>query len=58
MTQYLRAVNAKVGDELVFTRDDNASFKLDLARASRATPLVNEEGILVLSGGWTIIKTR
>jgi hypothetical protein len=58
MTQYLRSIAARVGDELVFSVDENASYVLDLIRASRSTPPFNEEGILVLSGGWTVINTR
>ena len=58
MTQYLRSINARVGDELVFSVDDNSSYVLDLVRASRSTALVNEDGVLVLSGGWTVINTR
>ena len=58
MTQYLRSINAHVGDELVFSVDENSSYVLDLVRASRSTALVNEDGVLVLSGGWTVINTR
>lgn len=58
MTQYLRSINARVGDELVFSVDENSSYVLDLVRASRSTALVNEDGVLVLSGGWTVINTR
>jgi len=58
MTKYLRSTNANAGDELVFSVNENHSYILDLVRASRTSELVNEDGVLVLSGGWTVINTR
>ena len=58
MTQYLRSIQARVGDELVFSADENASYVVNLARAGRTMPLVNDEGTLVLGGGWTVINIR
>lgn len=58
MTKYLRAANAKAGDVLVFSKDADDSFRVRLQRASRETPLVNDDDVLVLSGGWTVINRQ
>lgn len=58
MTKYLRSIDARIGDELVFSTDDNASYEVDLVRASRSADLINVDGCLVLSGGWTVINTN
>lgn len=54
MTKYLRAVGAKVGDDLVFSKDENGSFYIDCARASGSSDL-NEDGVLILGSGWKVI---
>lgn len=57
MTRYLRAVNAKAGDELVFSKDGNGSVEIDCVR-TRPHALLPEDGaVLVLGGGWKIITT-
>jgi hypothetical protein len=56
MTGYLRAVDAKVGDEIVFTRDANASYVIDLVRLSTTSTQHGDDGVLVLSGGWKVIN--
>lgn len=58
MTKYLRSISAHVGDEIVFSTDENASYILDIARKPRGAPLLNEDGFLVLGGGWTVINTH
>ncbi len=58
MTKYLRAADAKVGDELIFTRDDNGSYVIDLARMPAASTPISTDGVLVLSGGWKVIRIR
>lgn len=58
MTQYLRAVNSKVGDDLIFSKDENGSIFVECARASFNKPLTNEQGVLILGGGWKIINTN
>lgn len=58
MTQYLRAIDAKVDDELVFSRDENASYEIDIIRANRASSLSLDGDTLVLGGGWTVVQTR
>jgi len=55
MTQFLRAIDAKVDDELVFSRDENASFVIDINRSSTSSKLKIDGNTLILSGGWTII---
>ena len=58
MTQYLRATGAKVGDDLVFSKDENASYTVDLVRSSTTSNSISSNGMLVLSGGWKVINTR
>lgn len=57
MTAYLRAISAHPGDELRFTRDENASYNIELIRAGGDASSLQGE-TLVLSGGWKIINTR
>ncbi len=55
MTTYLRAVNARAGDELAFTKDENGSIVLECVRAGSASS--DDDGdVLVLSGGWKIVE--
>lgn len=54
MTKYLRAINAKEGDEIVFARDENASYTLELVRSGSSSQL--DDDVLVLSGGWKIVN--
>ena len=56
MTKYLRAVDAKVDDELVFQMDENGSIFVHCNRNNAGTTGMNEEGVLVLGGGWKIIN--
>lgn len=56
MTKYLRSINAKVNDELVFSKDENGSIFIRIFRDEKISIPLNEN-ILVLSGGWKIIKT-
>lgn len=58
MTQYLRAAGAKVGDDLVFSKDEYASYTVDLVRCSSASNSISSGGVLILSGGWKIINNR
>jgi hypothetical protein len=55
MTKYLRATGARVGDELVFSKNEEASILVDLQR-SRSPASVDELGTLVLGSGWRIIN--
>ena len=55
MTRYLRSKNAKVGDELVFSRDTEGRL---LVMCSRASKVNDEGGVLRLSGGWKIIQLK
>ena len=57
MTQYLRAIDSKVGDDLVFSKDENDSIFVDCVRAESNKATVNDQGVLVLGGGWKIINT-
>ena len=56
MTKYLRSANAKTGDTLIFVKDEDASYKIELKRTSKKDDLLNTDGALVLSGGWTVIN--
>lgn len=55
MTRYLRSVNARAGDELVFTKDSSGSISVELLRAGR-TPVDTGEGVVVLGNGWKYIN--
>lgn len=57
MTKFFRSINAKIGDELVFSRDTNVSYVVQLVRLSASTSLqAQDAGTLVLSGGWKVIN--
>lgn len=58
MTEYLRAIGAKGDDELVFSRDENASYEVDILRANREGESSMYGDTLVLGSGWTVIQTR
>lgn len=58
MTRYLRQSGAKAGDDLVFSRDEDSSYTVDLIRETAAKNSASGEGILILSGGWKIINVR
>ncbi len=55
MTAYLRECGARVGDEIVLSRNEDASYLIDLAR-SNSQSFVDGEDTIVLSGGWKISK--
>lgn len=56
MTKYLRAIDAKEGDELLFSKDDNGSIFIECIRNNINQVGLNNEGVLVLGGGWKIIN--
>jgi hypothetical protein len=56
MTKYLRAAAAKAGDELIFAKDKNASYVVDIARSSPSSTSLSPDGVLILSGGWKVIN--
>ncbi len=58
MTQYLRASNAKVGDEVLFSLNDDHSYELAIVRAKDLSTIVRDDGVLVLSGGWKIVSSK
>jgi hypothetical protein len=58
MTKFMRAINAKVGDSLIFSRDENDSFEVDIIRENNGTTLTTDGDTLILSGGWTVIQAR
>lgn len=55
MTGYLRAIDAKIDDDLVFTLDENSSFEVDIVRANRISSYTMDGDTLVLGGGWTVV---
>jgi Restriction endonuclease EcoRII, N-terminal len=57
MTGFLKAIDAKVDDELIFSRDENASFEVDILRANRASSYKMDGDTLVLGGGWTVVSS-
>lgn len=59
MTKFFRSINAKVGDELVFSRDPNLSYLVKLVRATAigsSAAHARDDSVLVLSGGWKVIN--
>jgi hypothetical protein len=56
MTHYLRAINARAEDELVFEKDEDGSIVIDLVRAGGHTAAATANGVLVLRGGWRRIN--
>lgn len=57
MTGYLRAIDAKIDDELVFTLDENSSFEVDICRANRVNSYTMDGDTLVLGGGWIVVTS-
>ncbi|WP_369039551.1 EcoRII N-terminal effector-binding domain-containing protein [Stenotrophomonas maltophilia] len=55
MTAYLRECGARVGDEIVLSRNQDGSYLIDLIR-SNSEAFSNTDETIVLSGGWKIIK--
>jgi hypothetical protein len=64
MTAFLRSLNAKVGDELRFSRDENLSYTVRLVRGGQSANSGNSDlpsdsasdEVLTLSAGWRVIK--
>ncbi|GAB1458091.1 hypothetical protein MASR2M48_33990 [Spirochaetota bacterium] len=54
MTQYLRAIAAKVGDELCFSYNEDASVIIEHVREDSVSPTLSN-GVLVLNDGWKIV---
>ncbi|MBS0580639.1 MAG: hypothetical protein JSR36_15385 [Proteobacteria bacterium] len=52
MTKYLRSSNAKVSDTLVLSRDSEGRL---FVKCIRSEPMVADEGVLRLTGGWKVI---
>lgn len=57
MTRYLRAIDSRVGDNLVFSKNENDSVFVDCVRAEGNKAAVNDQGVFVLRGDWKIINT-
>lgn len=55
MTEYLRAVSAKPGDSLAFSRDSDGSLFIDCLRAGSVACQDTPDDILVLRSGWKYI---
>ena len=55
MTKYFRAHNAVVGDMVVLSKDVEGRLLVELKR-SRNILEVTDDDVLVLSGGWKIIR--
>jgi hypothetical protein len=64
MTAFLRSLNAKVGDELRFSRDENHSYTVQLVRNGQSRSQTSDysvatgdsDDVLTLSSGWRLIK--
>jgi hypothetical protein len=54
MTKYLRARNACVGDLVVLSRDSGGRLTVELKRTK--LPALTHDDVLVLSGGWKVIR--
>jgi hypothetical protein len=55
MTKYLRSINAKVADELVFSRNSDYSYVVNLRRSGGTIREPSNDNVLVLSGGWKVV---
>lgn len=55
MTRYLRSKNAKIGDDVILSRNSDDILFVGCSRTSAPSP---GDDILVLSGGWKVITTR
>ena len=54
MTKYFRARNAAVGDRVVLSKDVEGRLRVELNRSN--IPEMTEDEVLVLSGGWKVIR--
>ena len=54
MTKYLRARKACVGDLVVLSRDSDGRLTVELKRTK--LPALTHDDVLVLSGGWKVIR--
>ena len=55
MTAYLRAIDAKVGDDLVFSKDSNGSIYVDCVRDGSSEEIDADNVVLILTSGWKTI---
>lgn len=55
MTRYLRARNAAVGDQVVLSKDGDGRLQVDVERVN-APSVTSDDDVLVLSGGWKVIR--
>ncbi len=56
MTKYLRARNADVGDLVILSKDSEGRLSVELKRANMIATI--QDDVLVLSGGWKIIRIQ
>jgi hypothetical protein len=56
MTKYLRARNARVGDIVTLSKDVEGRLSIELNRTG--LPESAQDDVLILSGGWKVIKIR
>jgi hypothetical protein len=54
MTKYLKARNARVGDIVSLFKDMEGRLSIELNRTG--LPVTTQDDVLVLSGGWKVIK--
>lgn len=54
MTKYFRARNAKIGDTVVLSKDNEGRLRVELKRSNILE--LTEDDVLVLSGGWKVIQ--
>ena len=54
MTKYLRDRNAHVGDVVLMSKDPEGRLSVEIKRKN--FPAMTEDDILVLSGGWKVIR--
>lgn len=54
MTKYLRARKACVGDVVFLSKDPEGRLTVELKRSN--LPEITQDDVLVLSGGWKVIK--
>jgi hypothetical protein len=60
MTDFLRRRNAKPGDTIILTRDENDSYRITIERFAQEQPLAQEhppaQGRLKLGTGWKVVQ--
>ena len=55
MTSFLRRRNARPGDAIVLSRDDDDTYRIRIERLCASAPTSASQGRLILGTGWKVI---